>query len=96
MNGKIAIINHEFSELTDKLERTHTELIDSYKQLIDKTNQLVSSSGSFNTDEVSPKVQKLTESINSDVIARVRTTFQETENAIKNFETIILNIDSTY
>ncbi|MBO0473772.1 hypothetical protein JZO86_08670 [Enterococcus ureasiticus] len=93
MSGKIAVINHEFEQTTSELKSSHQEIIDSYKKVIELTKQL--SSGSLNTDKLSPKIQGLMDGVNSDVVSRLTELFNQTENVIKDYETVIVNVDTS-
>lgn len=93
MSGKIAVINHEFEQTASDLKRSHHEIIDSYKKVIELTNQL--SSGSLNTDNLTPKIQGLMDGVNSDVVSRLTELFNQTENVIKDYEAVIMNVDTS-
>ncbi|EOH95937.1 hypothetical protein UAY_03363 [Enterococcus moraviensis ATCC BAA-383] len=91
--GKIAVINHEFEQTTSNLKRSHHEIINSYKKVIELTNQL--GSGSLNTDNLTPKIQGLMDGVNSDVVSRLTELFNQTENVIKDYEAVIMNVDTS-
>jgi hypothetical protein len=93
MSGKIAVINHEFEQTTSQLKQSHQEIINAYKRIIELTNQL--GSDSLNTEKLTPKIQGLMDGVNSDVISRLTELFNQTENVIKDFETVIVNVDTS-
>lgn len=95
MSGKIAIIESEFSQISSNINSIHQELTASYQSILETINSIVSDGGPIVSSEFSPKVTGLTSSFQSDVLSRLETVFETTETAISDFESMIMNIDTS-
>ncbi|MGC6767717.1 hypothetical protein ACYSNR_13935 [Enterococcus sp. LJL128] len=93
MSGKIAVIDQEFTQVAADLERSHQELLDAYEKIIELTKSL--SAGALNTDALTPKIDGLMEGVSSDVIARLKELFTQTKTVIQEYETVIINVDTS-
>lgn len=95
MSGKIAIINHEFNETATKLKQNHRDILKTYKEVTKLTEALVNSKGGLDSDKLRPKVTGLLDGVESDIISRLTNLFQQTEEVIKDYETVIKNVDTS-
>lgn len=91
--GKIAVIDQEFTQMATELKANHEEILEAYEKLTELMRAL--SDGALKTEQLTPKIEGLLDGVNSDVISRMKELFTQTETVITDYESVIMNVDTS-
>ncbi|WP_321384228.1 hypothetical protein [uncultured Enterococcus sp.] len=91
--GKIAVIDQEFTQMATELKANHEEILEAYEKLNELMRAL--SDGALKTEQLTPKIEGLLDGVNSDIISRMKELFTQTETVITDYESVIMNVDTS-
>lgn len=83
----------EYDDLQTKLESLHDDIISGDEKVRTAIETLVSIDGGFHIADVSTKIDTLLESLNTDVMEKLKTVFEDSESAISEYVSTVLLID---
>ncbi|MBC2173989.1 hypothetical protein [Listeria booriae] len=84
----------EYNELLQTLKSIHPDIIQKLTQAVKEIRELTGSSGSFQTETVSPKIASLMDAMNHDLIQNLEKLFTDSEASIEKFTQTISNCDT--
>jgi len=96
MADKVAVIASEYDSVSQQLETIHADLLSLYRKILtDMSNSVNPFTGPLYAAQFSPKISSFVQAVRANVVSSMEKSFQVTEEAISDYEMMIMNIDVT-